>query len=405
MSRKASVDANIPVETLLDLVEKESSKKFRNHTPQRLSEYRKDIPKLWYSTGVPTLDIALGGGLAAGRVSEWFGEPNSGKSTILYSAIAENQQRFPDRINIIADPENSSTDAKKHMELLGVDTSKVIVIAPREGIPMYAQDIFERIEFYLRNPSLKDRIAIIGIDSIGALVDRDEGEKDDKWSKAERVGGISGILSRFLKVVVDNGLLQNNGAHLFCLNQVRDNIGMDAMFNPYRTPGGNKLNHVAAQRIEVSRTLSDFKNPNYTTRNYNSGEAQFLGQRIIFKQEKSKVGGKKGATASVDFYYDTGLDIVTNIIQVGILYGVVHANGAWYSLIDTATGEIVEKFQGMERFKQALIENPDLYGKFDYLVNCAIRDIEPLSVIEDWDKIVALDEEGGEDNGEDIDNS
>ena len=94
MSRKVSTDKNLPVDDLLSRIEKESSKAFKEHTPTRLSEYRKDIPRLWYSTGIPTLDISLAGGLAGGRVSEWFGPPNSGKSTLLYSAIAENQQEY-----------------------------------------------------------------------------------------------------------------------------------------------------------------------------------------------------------------------------------------------------------------------------------------------------------------------
>src|SRR6185312_13883353 len=123
-------------EDIFNLMDSEFSKKFKEHPAQRLSDYNKDIPKLWYSTGIMTLDIALGGGLAGGRVSEFYGPPGSGKSTTLYSAIAESQRRHPDGFHdyhIIADPENSSSDSKKHMELLGVDTSKVHIIAPSGG--------------------------------------------------------------------------------------------------------------------------------------------------------------------------------------------------------------------------------------------------------------------------------
>lgn len=243
MAKRTPVtEVTVNTDDLFDLIEKEAKKKFKNHAGTRLSEYRKDMPKLWYSTGVLSLDIALAGGLAGGRVSEWYGPPNSGKSTILYSAIAEAQRRHPagfHDFHIIADPENSSSDAKAHMEKIGVDTSKVYIIAPSDGLPMYAEDIFERIEWFLRHPNLKGRIGIIGIDSVGSLVSKDEGENDNKWDKAARVGGISGKLTMFFRNIVDNGLLQESNGHLMLLNQIRDNIG--DMWNPYRKKWGAVL--------------------------------------------------------------------------------------------------------------------------------------------------------------------
>lgn len=73
MARKPATDAPLGTDDLFNLMDKEFSKKFRSNPAKRLSEYRKDIPKLWYSTGILSLDIALGGGLAGGRMSEWFG--------------------------------------------------------------------------------------------------------------------------------------------------------------------------------------------------------------------------------------------------------------------------------------------------------------------------------------------
>lgn len=386
LTRKPSTDIPIGTDDLFEMIEKEASKKFKTHPGSRLSEYKKEEPKLWYSTGVLSLDIVLGGGLAGGRVSVWYGEENVGKSTILYTAIAEAQKRHPvgwHDFHVIADPEQSARDAKKHMELLGVDTSRVYIIAPSGGVPMYAEDIFERIEWLLRKPELKGRIGIIGIDSVAALVSMEEGEKDKKWSKSARVGGIAPLLTRFLQIVVDNGLLEESGGHLFLLNQVRENIG--DIWNPVRMVGGRKLRHVASQIIEVTRSLTDFKNPNYDGKE-NTGEAQFIGQRIKFRQVKSKVGGKLGATASVDFYYDKGLDLLLNEIQVAMQYGIVVQNGAWLLFIDTPTGEIVLKEQGMDRFKKALSDK-ETYAKFNYLLNYTVRGLEVKSVINDWEQI------------------
>lgn len=149
---------------------------------------------------------------------------------------------------------------------------------------------------------------------------------------------------------------------------------------------GRKLNHTCSQIVVVSRTLSDFKNPKYNSNAENSGEAQYLGQKIKFKQEKSKVGGRKGATASVNFYYDYGLDTLQNAIDLSRMYGIVDGT-TWLSLIDPPTGEVVFKAQGGNNFKKELAENNELYAKFDYLLTYTQRGMEVKSVVDEWDEI------------------
>ena len=380
---------------IFDVIAKDHKKKFKSNTMQRLSEYNKEIPKLWYPTGIPTLDIALGGGFAGGRASEVFGAEGCGKSTTLYAVIAACQQKFPEGyhdFHIVADPENSTSDSIEHMKLLGVDVEKVFIIAPEEGKPLYAEDIFEQIEELLRDPRLEGRIGIIGIDSLAALVSKFEGEKKDKWDKASKVGGISPAMSMFIRNVVDNGLLYKSQGHLMMLNQVRDD--MDSMWSEYRTPGGRKVRHTAAQRLDVKRTRGqDFKNSDYNHNDENANVAQFIGQKIKFNQVKSKVGGKDGATASVAFYYGEGLDVLANSFAVAQRLGIINKSGPWMTFIDPPTGEVLCKQQGENKFKQALVEGDELYEKLDYLLSCGMRGIEPDSVVEEWGKIKAEESE------------
>lgn len=386
--RQPSTDIQIDTNDIFALVEKEAGKKFKDHPGARLSEYRKDIPRHWFSTGVPTLDSAMAGGLAGGRASMFYGENNSGKSTLLYAAIAEAQRTHPPGyhdFHVIADPENSSSDAKTHMELLGVDVSKVYIIAPSEGKPMYAEDIFERLEWLFRRPDLHGRMGIVGIDSLGALVSKAEAEKDNRWDKSARVGGIAGQLGRFLEGVVDTGLLQSSGGHLLMLNQVRDNIG--DQWNPYRYTGGKKLGHTCAQIVHVSRTLGqDFKNPKYNSQAENSGEAMYIGQKIKFNQEKSKVGGRKGATASINFYYEHGLAYLQNMVDMAKMLNIVQGT-TWLSLVDYITGEVIFKAQGINNFMTKLHENETLFKQFEYLLSHVQRGMEVRSVVEEWGDI------------------
>ena len=58
-----------------------------------------------------------------------------------------------------------------------------------------------------------------------------------------------------------------------------------------------------------------------------------------------------------------------------ILYGLVVQGGAWFSIIDTETGELLKyddkdlKFQGKPKLYNFLIENPDFYDKLNNKFN------------------------------------
>lgn len=157
--------------------------------------------------------------------------------------------------------------------------------------------------------------------------------------------------------------------------------------SPPITNLGRALEHACVQIISVTRTLGEeFKNSAYNSKADNQMQAQYIGQRIKFKQEKSKVGGIKGAMASVNYYYDHGLDILQNMIDMGRMYGIVEGT-TWLSLLDPNTGEVVVKAQGGLKFKKEVAENEELYKKFEYLLSYTMRGLEVKSVVSEWDDI------------------
>jgi RecA/RadA recombinase len=379
------------VADLLVDIEADFKKRYKDGSVAAFDNYTKDEVELWYPSGVATLDYALGGGFAGGRASEVFGEPSAGKSTIGYSAIAATQQAHPDRINVIIDPENSSYHSKKHAEQLGVDFSKILYIGKPEGKPAYAEDMFERIEDLFRNPKYRNRLGIILIDSIGAMVSKMSYEREGKWEKNARVGGISSAVTIYVEQVIDSGLVFESGAHIINLNQVRDNIG--DQWNPYRTPGGLRLKHACGQRIEVtkSQTTKEFGNPNYKMDN--PLETQYTGQRIKFKVIKNKVGGKASATAAVDFYYGFGLDYYTNILNMAQYMGILQGSG-WMTLAHPTTGEIIAKYQGFKQWRDALQEDEKLWGIIYHMVYSSMKGID-IDLTE-WDAEESTPIEGSE---------
>lgn len=370
MAKKKTTEIgnDINVSDLISLVESEFKKKFRDDSVVAFENNKREEAKFFYSTGIKTLDIALGGGLPAGKCSEFYGIESSGKSTTAYSCIAAAQQMYPDRIHILADPENNALDAQMHMEKLGVSPKGLLIIKKPDDKPIYAEDMFERLEHLFRNPNLKDRIGLVVIDSLGALVSRGEGDNDKKWDVGMRVGGMAQVLNMFIRNVIDNGVLFESNAHVLFLNQVRDNIGN--VWEPLRVSGGRKLKHSVSQRVDVSRTLGqDFKNPDYVEGN--PLKPLFVGQRIKYKITKNKINGREGSTANIDYYYDYGLDYYGNILKVAEHVGLMQGT-TWKSLIDPNSGEVIAKHQGMNQWKQALQDDTTLWIKLNEWIEQAM---------------------------------
>ena len=56
--------------------------------------------------------------------------------------------------------------------------------------------------------------------------------------------------------------------------------------------------------------------------------------------------------------YDYGVDYIADLIELALKYGVIEKSGAWFSIINPETGELIEKLQGQANVREFL-ENED----------------------------------------------
>lgn len=90
-----------------------------------------------------------------------------------------------------------------------------------------------------------------------------------------------------------------------------------------------------------------------------------IGHNVKIKVIKNKVD-VPFREASFPLIYGQGVDNIDEIAQVAVLAGFVQRAGAWFRIIDTETGEIMEKdgmelkFQGQPALVSFLHENPDI---------------------------------------------
>src|SRR6185503_1880828 len=207
------------------------------------------------STGSLSLDIALGiGGLPRGRVVEVFGPESSGKTTLVYHAIAEAQRRGGICAFIDAEHAMDPTYARR----IGVDIDQLLVSQPDTG-----EQALEIAELLIRSGA----VDIVAVDSVAALTPK--GEMGDS-----HVGLQARLMSQALRKLA--GTLNRTDTICIFTNQLREKIGV--MFgSPETTSGGRALKFYASVRLDIRRieTLKE--------------GTEAIGNRVRVKVVKNKV--------------------------------------------------------------------------------------------------------------------
>ncbi|NQT18466.1 MAG: DNA recombination/repair protein RecA, partial [Planctomycetes bacterium] len=178
------------------------------------------------------------------------------------------------------------------------------------------------------------------IDSVAALVPRAEIEGD---MGDVHVGLQARLMSQALRKLT--AAIARSRTIMIFINQIREKIGV-SFGSPETTPGGRALKFYSAVRIDVRR-IGRIK----------EGEV-VVGNRTKATVAKSKVSPpfKK---AEFDIMYGTGISRSGDLIDLGVLHGIVDKMGAWYSYGDTRLG------QGRENSKAFLESTPEIADEIE----------------------------------------
>jgi recombination protein RecA len=165
-------------------------------------------------------------------------------------------------------------------------------------------------------------------------------------------------LTKFSKKMTQ--LCAKHGCTLIGINQLRENIG--SMYGGTVTPGGRAWKHACTLRMSFMRgRFIDDKN-----KEVNNGEANPFGNIVNVAIEKTKCCAPDRRLGHYTLRYDSGIDAIGDFVDIGMLYGLVIQGGAWFSVIDPDTGELMNfkdkdlKFQGKPKLIAALKEDQEL---------------------------------------------
>ena len=288
-------------------------------------------------TGSIGLDFALGvGGYPRGRIIEIYGPESSGKTTLAIHAIAEAQKLGG--IAAIIDAEHAFD--RFYAEKLGVDVNNLWISQPDNG-----EQALEIADQLIRSSA----IDIIVIDSVAALTPKAEIEGDMGESK---MGLQARLMSQALRKLTAT-ISKTNTTCIF-INQLRDKLGV--MFgSPETTTGGNALKFYASVRIDIRR-LGQIKD----------GE-DILGNMTRVKVVKNKVAPPFRKT-EFEILFGEGISKVGEIVDLGVLYGIIRKSGAWFSYADTKLG------QGRDAAKRMIADKPELAEELEAKIMAAMKE-------------------------------
>jgi recombination protein RecA len=283
------------------------------------SEAIKDIQVV--STGSLGLDLALGvGGLPRGRVVEIYGPESSGKTTLTLQVIAEVQKMGGTAAFIDAENALDPTYAKK----LGVNIDELLISQPDTG-----EQALEIADMLVRSGA----VDVIVVDSVAALTPKAEIEGE---MGEPQMGLQARLMSQALRKLTGN--IKRTNTLVIFINQIRMKIGV--MFgNPETTTGGNALKFYASARIDIRRIGAIKK-----------------GDEVIGSETRVKIVKNKVAppfrTAEFDILYGEGISREGEVLELGVIHGVLEKSGAWYIYNGDRLG------QGKDNARDFLKENP-----------------------------------------------
>lgn len=280
-------------------------------------------------TGSIGLDIALGtGGIPRGVITEIYGPPSSGKSTLTLHMIAQAQQMGLGCV--FMDMENGLNPT--YAVCCGVDDDNLLLAQPRTG-----NEALEMCHALLDS----QEVDLVVIDSIAALASEEEirkGISSSGW------GHLNRLLSPHLRKI-EKSCHQSQGT-LICTNQIRSRIKA-GYGTPETTPGGMTIKLHAALRIELHLM------------GYIQEAGNIAGVKILAEVNKNRLGPAKRRT-TLDIVYNKGISRERELFSLGIKENLITRQGSTYRFRNHYLGKgqrAVEEFlQHRREVAQALEE-------------------------------------------------
>jgi len=257
-------------------------------------------------------------GYPKGRVIELFGDPSTGKSLCIYTAIAEFQRQGG--IVVLDDTEYAFSEPFGKM--LGVNCDELIVLHSNT-VEEHFEVLFLGYTIDKKHkdpmlPKLVDRFGdgkvMVCLDSVAQLSTRHELEVGLAKSDMTKAKQLRSGIRQSVKF-----LSSNNVTYLISNHTI---AAIGDMWNPKTTPGGKAIPFQCAVRLELDLGKKLFDD---------NDQPEGVISRVYCKKNKVSIPFRN-CTLQIDF--KRGLTRTSGLLDMLEKFGLVELKGAWYNYKD-----------------------------------------------------------------------
>lgn len=290
------------------------------------------------------LDRLLGGrGIPCGRVTEIFGPPHIGKSTILDQLFAEVQSIGG--VAVLFDTEGAR-DAL-YSGAVGVRINELQYIEFKTNqmhIENVMRKLYDTVEWWHKNAP--DMPVVIGWDALGGTATREEMEK--RLEKDTSPATAASVLHQAARQIPSK--LGNTNVAVVVCNHEYETFGMGKFKSAPRreTYGGSAVRHLASLRVKL-----------YHVGMVQDSQGITIGRKIGIYIEKNRLGNPWGK-GEVLLIPGKGIDNIWSIYSKLAEAKLLEIRGSWSAI--NIDGEILS-FQGWPGLLRKCEEDKDLFDK------------------------------------------
>lgn len=286
------------------------------------------------------------GGIPMGRVTEMFGPPFIGKSTLLDHCFASVQKQGG--VAILADTEVSRD--RHYTQRLGVDLGALQPLEFEAGegyIENVIRAAYQSIDWWRSH--YPDTPVLLGWDALGGTGTQDEWAKGLLADSATKPGAAAKAMHSATRQLAPR--LGGTRIAFVILNHEYEMINTTpGRFGKKReTYGGSGVRHAGSVRIQLYSNGTQIK----------ASDGRVLGREVAAKLVKNRLGESNVQTA-VPILNGIGCDNTYTLYQDLKRKGICVVNGSWAQI--NLDGDLIS-FQGWLGLRAKCLEDPTLFHK------------------------------------------
>lgn len=317
---------------------------------------------------IPTPSInfnsATGGGIPKGNICILAGVEDSGKTSLVLETIGKMHRENPEGHFALWLESEASLNLDYMVNQFGIDPERFFFIQFDRNHS--AEQCLDQAEALLQTGV----IDLFCINTLKALIPESEMNKS---MEQVNVGAAARMNSRMMGKFVP--LIKQYKTAMVLVQHLTTNIGGFSMYGDNLIlAGGRAIRTASMLTVEMRKASVLDTDP--------IGKED--GIKINCKITKNHCIPREFPYRKFTYYaiFGEGIEQILSTLDELIDMGVIHKAGAWMQQLDPETGEIVDKWNGRNAFREDMKANPDKLEKLKSLIHGSFETLSEEEVVE-----------------------